>query len=233
MVLLCGQSADTPPLAPDTARGRSKTLPSQARPSAVAAETRGLIRRLARENPRWGYMRIEGELLKLGIGVSATTIATVLRSSGLGPAPRRIGPSWSEFLRAQANSLLGGGLSSALGDDGLQADAPEPGGPTPVGEARQVEADENRSLAAAAEPRLAPCPLPARRRSARSCVPPTTRASLRPPSSHRSHARDGPPRGSKRSPHNSVLKRDVKATADRGRPRRPRAASPLSGRGIS
>jgi hypothetical protein len=52
-------------------------------------------------------MRIEGELLKLGISVSATTIATVLRSSGLGPAPRRIGPSWSEFLRAQAHSMLG------------------------------------------------------------------------------------------------------------------------------
>jgi hypothetical protein len=73
---------------------------------------------LARENPRWGYMRIEGELLKLGIGVSATTMASVLRRSGLGPAPRRIGPSWSEFLRAQAHSLVGGGLSAALIDDG-------------------------------------------------------------------------------------------------------------------
>ena len=74
----------------------------------LAAETRGLIERMARENPRWGYMRIEGELLKLGISVSATTIATVLRRSGLGPAPRRLGPSWSEFLRAQAYGLLGG-----------------------------------------------------------------------------------------------------------------------------
>ncbi len=48
-----------------------------------------------------GYMRIQGELLKLGINVSATTVATALRVSGLGPAPRRIGPSWSQFLRAQ------------------------------------------------------------------------------------------------------------------------------------
>jgi len=52
-------------------------------------------------------MRIQGELLKLGIRVSAATVATVLRASGLGPAPRRSGPSWSEFLRAQAQSLVG------------------------------------------------------------------------------------------------------------------------------
>jgi putative transposase len=74
----------------------------------LAAEIRGLITRLARENPGWGYMRIQGELQGLGISVSATTVATVLRSAGLGPAPRRIGPSWSEFLRAQAHSLLAG-----------------------------------------------------------------------------------------------------------------------------
>jgi hypothetical protein len=48
----------------------------------LAAATRGLILRLARENPRWGYVRIQGELLKLGINVSATTVATVLRASG-------------------------------------------------------------------------------------------------------------------------------------------------------
>jgi hypothetical protein len=81
----------------------------------LAAATRSLILRLARENPRWGYMRIQGELLKLGISVSATTVATVLRVSGLGPAPRRIGPSWSEFLRAQAESMLGAGLPSEPG----------------------------------------------------------------------------------------------------------------------
>jgi len=52
-----------------------------------------LVLRLGRENPRWGYLRIRGELLKLGIVVSATTIATVLRQGGLGPAPRRIGPT--------------------------------------------------------------------------------------------------------------------------------------------
>jgi putative transposase len=71
-----------------------------------------LILRLARENPRWGYLRIRGELLKLGIDVSATTIGTVLREGGLGPAPRRIGPTWTQFLRLQAYGLLSSGASS-------------------------------------------------------------------------------------------------------------------------
>ncbi len=78
-----------------------------------------LILRLARENPRWGYLRIRGELLKLGIDVSATTIATVLRQSGLGPAPRRIGPTWTQFLRSQACGLLSPGARSEE-DEGLE-----------------------------------------------------------------------------------------------------------------
>jgi transposase InsO family protein len=69
-------------------------------------ETVELIVRMARDNLQWGYMRIRGELLKLGIRVSATTIRTVLRRAGLGPAPRRGGPSWSEFLRSQAHGIV-------------------------------------------------------------------------------------------------------------------------------
>ena len=69
-------------------------------------DTRELILRLGRENRTWGCMRIQGELAKLGIRVSATSIRTLLRREGLGPSPRRSGPSWSEFLRAQARGIL-------------------------------------------------------------------------------------------------------------------------------
>jgi transposase InsO family protein len=61
---------------------------------------------MGRDNPRWGCIRIRGELAKLGIRVSATKIRTLLRRAGLGPAPRRGGPSWSQFLRAQAQGIL-------------------------------------------------------------------------------------------------------------------------------
>jgi transposase InsO family protein len=70
----------------------------------IAKECRALIVRLALENPRWGYQRIVGELKGLGIVVSATTVRKILREEQLGPAGTRKGPSWREFLRAQAKS---------------------------------------------------------------------------------------------------------------------------------
>src|SRR3990172_1657010 len=63
----------------------------------IDPEVTALILRMARENPRWGCVRISGELAKLGIRVGATTIRSILRRLGLGPAPRRSGPSWTEF----------------------------------------------------------------------------------------------------------------------------------------
>src|SRR5450759_4841388 len=69
-------------------------------------DVRALIVRLGRENPRWGYQRIRGELLKLGIRISATTVRTILVRGGLDPAPRRAGPTWTEFLRSQAAGIL-------------------------------------------------------------------------------------------------------------------------------
>jgi hypothetical protein len=72
----------------------------------LADEAIELICRPARENPRWGYLRIVGELKKLGVTVSKTSVAAVLRRHQLPAAPRRKGPSWSEFLRAQAEVIL-------------------------------------------------------------------------------------------------------------------------------
>jgi putative transposase len=65
-----------------------------------------LVLRLARENPHWGCPRIVGELLKLGLRISPSTVRRILHAAGLGPAPRRAGPSWRQFLRQQAASML-------------------------------------------------------------------------------------------------------------------------------
>ena len=65
-----------------------------------------LILRLARENPRWGYQRICGELFRLGCQISASSIRRVLRAHGVDPAPRRASTTWRSFLRGQAAGIL-------------------------------------------------------------------------------------------------------------------------------
>jgi putative transposase len=72
----------------------------------IAPDVAMLVLRLARENPRWGYPRIQGELRKLGVSISATAIRSLLRKHGLKPAPRRYGPSWTEFLIQQAAGIV-------------------------------------------------------------------------------------------------------------------------------
>jgi putative transposase len=72
----------------------------------VDQEVVELVLRLARENPRWGYVRIVGECRSLGVPVSASSVRRILRRHRLGPAPRRGGPSWTQFLTAQARGLL-------------------------------------------------------------------------------------------------------------------------------
>ena len=76
--------------------GRPPTVPGIAR----------LVVRLARENPLWGHRRIHGELAKLGIAVAPSTVWEILRAAGIDPAPRRSGPTWRQFLHAQAAGIL-------------------------------------------------------------------------------------------------------------------------------
>ena len=80
--------------------------PRTVAPNALDADVVAIVMRLARENPRWGYLRIVGELKKLGVVVSAMCVRNVLRRHRLKPAPRRSGPTWGEFLRAQAAGTL-------------------------------------------------------------------------------------------------------------------------------
>jgi putative transposase len=72
----------------------------------VDEDTTALVVRLARENPRWGYRRIQGELRKLGVRLAPSTIARILFDRHLGPAPRRAGSTWRAFLRAQASNIV-------------------------------------------------------------------------------------------------------------------------------
>ncbi len=73
---------------------------------AVSEEIRELVLRLAHENPRWGYQRIVGELAGVGMRVSATTVAKILRQAGVSPAGARAQLSWRDFLRSHADSII-------------------------------------------------------------------------------------------------------------------------------
>ncbi|MFH9355791.1 integrase core domain-containing protein, partial [Kitasatospora sp. NPDC017646] len=75
------------------------------RPPTAAALKR-LVLRLARENPRWGHRRIQGELVGLGHPIASSTVWQILHAAGIDPAPRRTGPSWRDFLTAQAEGII-------------------------------------------------------------------------------------------------------------------------------
>ncbi|HWO92554.1 MAG TPA: hypothetical protein VNP53_11375, partial [Methylomirabilota bacterium] len=70
----------------------------------IRRQIRALVLRLARDNPRWGYQRIVGELKGLGFAVSAPTVRTWLQAAGLGPVGTRRGMPWREFVRAHRHS---------------------------------------------------------------------------------------------------------------------------------
>ncbi|MGZ4556999.1 MAG: helix-turn-helix domain-containing protein [Mycobacteriaceae bacterium] len=77
-------------------RGRPRTVRSM----------RALVLRLVRDNPSWGYRRVHGELLTLGVKVAASTVWEILREAGIDPAPDRAATTWTQFLRSQAEALL-------------------------------------------------------------------------------------------------------------------------------
>jgi putative transposase len=72
----------------------------------TASELRQLVLRLASENPIWGYRRIQGELAGLGYQLAPSTVWLILKRAGIDPAPRRSGPTWRQFLTAQAHGIL-------------------------------------------------------------------------------------------------------------------------------
>ncbi len=84
------------------------TVHPQRRPGRpeTPIDIRELVVRLARENPSWGYRRIQGELVGLGVRIAASTVWTILREAGIEPAPRRLESSWAQFLRRQAATIL-------------------------------------------------------------------------------------------------------------------------------
>src|SRR4051794_28386733 len=94
-------------------RGRPRTIRS----------IRALVLRLVRENPSWGYRRVDGELLTLGVKVAESTVWEILREAGIDPAPERAATTWAQFLRSQAHALLAAVPTQPFGDRASEAAA--------------------------------------------------------------------------------------------------------------
>ena len=85
---------------------RRWTYPHRSGRPSIPAGTVAVIVQLATENPTWGYRRIHGELSRMGIVIAPSSVWEILRRRGIDPSPTRTGPTWSEFLRTQATSML-------------------------------------------------------------------------------------------------------------------------------
>ena len=87
-------------------RHARRSRPHQAGRPRTVRSIRRLVLRLARENPTWGYRRIHGELLVLGVKVAASTVWEILKEAGVDPAPQRTNSTWAAFLRSQARAII-------------------------------------------------------------------------------------------------------------------------------
>jgi putative transposase len=74
--------------------------------SRMSAKIRKLVIRIATDNPTWGHRRVQGELVRLGHPIAASTVWQILHDAGIDPAPRRTGPAWKQFLTTQARGIL-------------------------------------------------------------------------------------------------------------------------------
>ena len=105
-----GRAVAYPPdvltLASHTTADKRRTSPLPGHHQDHTAVSRSSSRKLAVNTPPGGYRRIHGETIGLGYQIGASTVWTILHSAGIDPATRRAGPSWTEFLRAQAHAIL-------------------------------------------------------------------------------------------------------------------------------
>jgi putative transposase len=102
-------------------RWAAKSMRGRTGRPSTRRNIQALVRRLARENPEWGYRRIHGELAGLGVKVAASTVWEILKASGINPARQRTGPTWSQFLRSQAEAILACDFFTVDLLDGTQA----------------------------------------------------------------------------------------------------------------
>jgi putative transposase len=87
--------------------GKYTTAPTRPGRPPTAAPVKTLVIRMATDNPTWGHRRLHGELTRLGHTIAASTVWQILHDAGIDPAPRRTGPTWRQFLTAQAHGILG------------------------------------------------------------------------------------------------------------------------------
>jgi transposase InsO family protein len=87
---------------------RKQTFTDRRRPGrpSTGVSVKTLIVRMARDNPTWGHRRIQGELARIGHAIAASTVREIMHAAGVDPAPRRAGPTWRQFLTAQAHAII-------------------------------------------------------------------------------------------------------------------------------